>query len=60
MTARIRRWTRRGKSNSLSHGLATVRRYRAANLGAIKAYLLGQGRLREMVAVEIFLNACRR
>lgn len=41
MTARLRRWTRRGKSNDLSHRLAAIRRDRAAYLGPIEDDLLG-------------------
>ncbi len=41
MTARIRRWTRRGKSNDLSNRLAAIRRNGPKNFGAIKANLLG-------------------
>lgn len=42
MTARLRRWTRRGKPNNLSYRLATFRRHRTAHLGSIKDDLLGQ------------------
>jgi len=55
MTARIRRWTRRRKPNDLSDRLAAVRRHRTENLGSIKNDLLGEDRLREMVAVALFL-----
>ncbi len=55
MTARVRRWTRRGKPNDLSDRLASFRRHRASHLGSFKAYLLGKSRLREMVALALFL-----
>ena len=55
MTARIRRWTRRRKSNDISNRLATVRRHRATNLGSIKNDLLGQGWFRELVALALLL-----
>ena len=55
MTARIRRWTRRRKPNDLSDRLAAVRRHRTENLGSIKNDLLGQSRLREMVALALLL-----
>jgi len=41
MTARFRRWTRRGKSNHLSDRLAAVWRYCYSNLGSVKNDLLG-------------------
>lgn len=56
MTARVRRWARRRKSNRLSHRLATIRRHRNKNLGTNKAHLLGQDRIREVVAVALFLS----
>ena len=56
MTARLRRWTRRGKSNHLSHRMAAIRRHRSENLGPVQIDLLGEGRFRKMVAVAIFLD----
>jgi len=56
MTIGLRRGPRRRDSNHLSHQLAAIRRHRAASLGTIKVHLLGQDRLREVVAVAIFLN----
>jgi hypothetical protein len=41
MTARIRRGTRRRKSNDLSDRLAAVRRHRTEDLGSIETDLLG-------------------
>jgi hypothetical protein len=56
MTACLRRWTRRGQSNHLSYRLAAVWRHSASNLGSIKDDLLGQNRLREMVALALLLK----
>ena len=55
MTAGLRRWTRRRKPNDLSHRLAAVRRHRTAHLGPVEINLLGQSRLREVVALALFL-----
>ena len=55
MTTGIRRWTRCCKPNDLSNRLAAIRRHRTTNLGPVENDLLGQGRLREMVAVALFL-----
>jgi hypothetical protein len=41
MTAGIRRWTRRSKSNDLSRRLATIRSNRSKDLGSIEIALLG-------------------
>jgi hypothetical protein len=56
MTAGLRRGPRRCQSNRLSHRLAALRRDGTADLGAIKAYLLGKNRFREVVALALFLN----
>jgi len=55
MTSSLRRWARRRKPNDLSYRLATVRRYRTADLGPVKNDLLGESRLREVVALALFL-----
>jgi hypothetical protein len=60
MTALIRRWTRRCKSNDLSNGLAAVRGYRSKNLGAVQIDLLVQDRFRKMVALALFLDRSRK
>ena len=41
MTAGIRRWTRRRKSNDLSDRLAAIRRHGPQNARSIKINLLG-------------------
>jgi hypothetical protein len=55
MTAGLRRGPRRCQPNRLSHRLAAIRRHGAAHLGAVKADLLGKDRLREVVALALFL-----
>ena len=55
MTARIRRWTRCGKSNHVSDRLAAVWCDGSKNLGTITDDLLGEDRFREVVALAIFL-----
>lgn len=64
MTARIRRGTRRRKSNDLSDRLAAVRSHGTKNLGSIETDLLGEDRFREMVALALLLidyfNWCYR
>lgn len=55
MTAGLRRGPRRRQPNRLSHRLAAIRRNGAAHLGTVKAYLLGKGRFREVVALALFL-----
>jgi hypothetical protein len=55
MTAGLRRGPRRCQPNHLSYRLAAIRRDGAAHLGAVKAYLLGENRLREVVALALFL-----
>jgi len=44
MTAGIRRWTRRRKSNHLSNRMAAVWSYRTADLGPVAHDLLGEDR----------------
>jgi hypothetical protein len=56
MTAGLRHGACRRQPNRLSHRLAAIRRYRAAHLGTVKAYLLGENRLREVVALALFLK----
>ena len=60
MTSRLRRWTRRGKSNDLSDWVAALRRHRSAYLGAQQSDLLGEGRFREVVVVALFLKNVSR
>jgi len=55
MTAGIRRWTRRRKSNHLSNRMAAVWSYRTADLGPVAHDLLGEDRFREMVALALLL-----
>ena len=56
MTARVRRRARRGKSNDLSDRLAAFRHYRSPNLGAIATDLLGEDRVRKVVALALLLS----
>jgi hypothetical protein len=55
MTAGIRRWTRRRQSNHVSDRMAAVWSDRTADLGSVSNDLLGENRLREMVAVALLL-----
>lgn len=59
MTARLRRGTRRSQSHDLSAGLAAFRCYRLTFVGAFPTHLLGQGRIREMVALALLLGSLR-
>jgi hypothetical protein len=56
MTAGLRRGARRCQSHDLSNRLAAVREHRAAHLGALPVSLLGQDRVREVVALAVFLK----
>jgi hypothetical protein len=56
MTARLRRGTRRRKPHDVSAGLAAICCQRLTFVGTISDDLLGQGRVREMVAVALFLG----
>lgn len=56
MTAGLRRGTRRSKSYDISPGLAAFRRKRLSFLGPIPTHLLGEGGVREMVALALFLE----
>jgi hypothetical protein len=60
MTAGLRRGPRRCQPNRLSHRLAAIRRDGTADLGTIKAYLLGKNRFREVVALALFLSLLER
>ena len=55
MTACLRRGTRRRKPNNLSDRLAPFRNHRAPDLGSFTAYLLGQDRIRKVVALALLL-----
>ena len=55
MTAGIRRWTRRRQSNHVSHRMAAVWSDRTADLGSVSNDLLGQDRLRKVVALALLL-----
>ena len=56
MTARIRRGPRRREPNHLSDRMAAVRRNGASDLGTIADDLLGQNRIRKVVALAVFLG----
>ncbi|HEY7320051.1 MAG TPA: hypothetical protein VIE89_20970, partial [Candidatus Binatia bacterium] len=56
MTARFRRGSRRRKPHSLSYRLAAIRGYRASHLGTLQVHLLGQDRVRKVVALALFLS----
>jgi hypothetical protein len=56
MTARLRRRTRRRKSDDVSHVVASFWRHRNTDLGTLTAHLLGQTRVREVVAVALLLE----
>jgi hypothetical protein len=56
MTARLRRWTRRCESDHVSNVLAAFWRHRHADLGTFAAYLLGETRVRKVVAVALLLE----
>jgi hypothetical protein len=56
MTAGLRRRARRRQSHDVSHGLAAVWDHRAAHLGTVTVSLLGQDRIRKMVALALFLK----
>ena len=55
MIAGVRRWTRRRESNHLSDRMATVWSHRTPNLGPVTHDLLGEARVREMVALALLL-----
>jgi hypothetical protein len=55
MTAGIRRWTRRRQSNHVSDRMAAVWNYRTPDLGSVPNDLLGEDRVREMVALAVLL-----
>ena len=57
MTIGIRRWTRRGKPNDISHRLAAIRRHGSKNLGSLEINLLGKGRFRKVVALALLLGS---
>jgi len=56
MTARLRRGSRRRKSYKVSAGMAAIWRDGLAFMGPFAAHLLVQSRLREMVALALFLG----
>ena len=57
MTARLRRRERRGEPDDVPEWLATDRERLIAHLGPLAVDLPGETRLREVVAVAIFLKA---